>query len=261
MIESRVEDDLQAEVKKFPKCAKLLKILLADMEITSLLDAGNRISISRMGFNDHGKVHSKIVSLNSLKIYSLLEKKGINGNVMKEEIGDEEDVRVVLLLGAFLHDLGMCISRESHDILGVIVGRHIIFRLLDEIYEKDIQKISFLESIVMEEILCHLGGYKATSVEAKVVATSDGTDMTKGRARIPYKIAHPDIHQFSALAVEKVSILPGKKKPVIIFIEMNDTAGIFQVEHQLLQKINDVGAQEFVEILVKLQDGREVSYL
>ena len=78
---------------------------------------------------------------------------------------------------------------------------------------------------------------------------------------IEAQVGHPDIHQFSALAVEKVSILPGTKKPVKIFVEMNDTAGIFQVEHQLLQKITDVGATDLVEIHVKFQDGREVKYL
>src|SRR5437867_6453757 len=212
MLESRVEEDLFKIVEEFPKCTKLLKIMVSDTEINSLLEAGNRISISRMGFNDHGKVHSKIVSLNSMKIYNLLEKKKIVGNIIKEEVGNDDDCRLAIILGSFLHDVGMCLSRESHDILGVIMGRHIVYRILSQIYPERIQKISYMESVVLESILCHLGGYRATSLEAKIVATSDGTDMTKGRARIPYKIAHPDIHQFSALAIERVTITSGDKK-------------------------------------------------
>src|SRR5437870_3171123 len=98
------------------------------------------------------------------------------------------------------------------------------------------------------------------NVQAKIVATSDGTDMTKGRARIPAKTSKPDIHQFSALAVEHVEITKGDKKPIRIKIEMNDTAGVFQIEHQLVQKITDVGFEDHVEIVGTIRNGPTVTY-
>jgi hypothetical protein len=260
VLESKIEEELKNEVKNFKKCEKLLKHLTGDREIASLLEQANTVSITRMGFNDHGKVHSKIATLNALKIYGLLEARGIVGNIVKEEIGDGEDVRVALMLGAYLNDIGMCISRDSHDLLGVIVGKEIVLRLLKNIYV-DTEKILRIQAVVLEEILCHMGDYRATSLEAKLVATADGTDMTKGRARIPYRISKPDIHQFSALAIEKVMIVEGEKKPVRIIVEMSDTAGIFQIEQELLQKIKDVGFQEYVEIVGRIKDGREFTYL
>jgi len=84
--------------------------------------------------------------------------------------------------------------------------------------------------------------------------------MTKGRARIPNEISKPDIHQFSALAIERVIIGRGEKKPVRIEIQMNNATGVFQIEQQLLQKIMDVGFQEYVEIIGKLGK-EELKYL
>jgi hypothetical protein len=152
------------------------------------------------------------------------------------------------------------VSRDEHEILGAIASHSIITRILNEVYDGDIDKIVRMRSIILEEIISHLGKYKSTSLESKIIAAADGTDMTKGRARIPYKIAKPDIHTFSAMAIEKVEITKGKKKPVKILVEMENTAGIFQVEEQLLQKIKDVDFEKYVEITAKLRDGHEIKY-
>ena len=117
-----------------------------------------------------------------------------------------------------------------------------------------------LKAFILEGILCHLGEHKPTSLEAKIVACADGTDMTKGRARIPDRILKSDIHKFSALAIEKVIIRRGEKKPVRIEIHISDAAGVFQIEQQLLQKIMDVGFQEYVEIAGMLGK-EELKYL
>lgn len=260
VLETGVDRDIENEIKDFRKCKKLWKLLAADEEIFNILEEANKVSVVRMGYNDHGKVHAKLVLLNALKIYKILESKGFKGNVITDGIGDREDVGVALMLGAYLHDSGMCMSRKSHDILGVIMSKEIVIRLLGELYDKELGKAARLRAIVLECILCHLGAYTSTSLESKIIATSDGTDMTKGRARVPYKLSKPDIHKFSALSIENVEITGGKKKPIKIIVEMNDTTGIFQIEAQLMQKIRDVGFADFVEIVAKIKDGREFSY-
>ncbi|MDI6825608.1 MAG: HD domain-containing protein [Candidatus Aenigmarchaeota archaeon] len=260
-LESLIDRELMKELKNYKKCLRLMRIIERDEEVYGLLEQANKVMVVRMGFNDHGRVHSKIVALNALKIYSILEKKKIFGNIILEEIGNAEDVRMALLLGAYVHDIGNSVSRDDHEILGVILARSIITRMLRRADpDADIAKIARIRAIIIEEILCHLGKYRSTCLESKIVATADGTDMTKGRARIPYKLAKPDIHKFSALAIEKVSICEGKKKPVRIVVEMNDTTGIFQVEEQLLQKIRDVGFRDYVEIVAKVKGRKEIEY-
>jgi metal-dependent HD superfamily phosphatase/phosphodiesterase len=259
VLESEVDEKIKEEIKDFAKCSKLWDIISKDEEIFNILEQANKVSIVRMGFNDHGRVHAKIVLLNALKIYKILESKGINGNIITDGIGDSEDVRVALMLAAYLHDIGMSVSRKSHDIIGAILAKDIVTRVLNNIYN-DIGKIARIRSLIFECILCHLGEYTSTSLESKIIATADGTDMTKGRARIPYKISKPDIHKFSALSIENVEIKEGVKKPIRIIAEMNDTTGIFQIEAQLMQKIRDVGFSDYVEIVAKIKDGREFSY-
>lgn len=260
VLESDIDRQLSKELRNHAKGQAVLDFLLSDVEVTALLEQANIVSITRMGFNDHGRVHAKVVALNTLRIYLLLQSKDIPSNIIREENGDIDDTIAALLAGSYLHDIGNSVSRESHDLIGFILARDILNRVLPRIYTNP-ERIAHLTPYILEEILCHLGAYKATSLEAKIVATADGTDMAEGRARIPYRIAKPDIHKFSALAIQRVDISKGEKKPVRITVQMNDTAGIFQIEKQLLQKISDVGFDEYVEILAKMADGREVPYL
>ena len=260
-LESLIDRELIKELKKYKKCLRLLRIIERDEEVYGLLEQANKVMVVRMGFNDHGRVHSKIVALNALKIYSILEKRKIFGNIILEEIGNSEDVRMALLLGAYVHDIGNSVSRDDHEIIGVILARSIITRMLNRADpEADTGKIARMRSIIIEGILCHLGKYRSTGLESKIIATADGTDMTKGRARIPYKLAKPDIHKFSALAIEKVSVVEGEEKPIRIIVEMNDTTGIFQVEEQVLQKTRDVDFRDYVEILVKIKGRKDITY-
>jgi hypothetical protein len=62
--------------------------------------------------------------------------------------------------------------------------------------------------------------------------------MEEGRARIPYLLGKASIHQVSALAVKKVTVSEGVAKPLYIEIEMENPAGIFQIDELLLKRIN-----------------------
>ncbi len=260
VLESNIDKQIEAEIKSFKKCKNLWNLLTTDEEIYNYLEQANKVSIVRMGFNDHGRVHAKVVTMNSLKIYRILESKGILGNVVTEGTGDEEDVRIVLMMSAYLHDSGVSISRKHHDVLGLIISKDLADRLLKILYKNQVGKIARMKSAVMECVLCHLGEYDSTALESKIIATADGTDMTKGRARIPYRISKPDIHKFSAMAIDNVEVTAGKKKPIRILVGMSDTAGVFQIEGQLMQKLRDVGFADHVEIFAKMNDGREFSY-
>jgi len=259
VFEAQIDKELSTLLEPYRTARETYATLSHDPVVASLLEQANIVSITRMGYNDHGKVHAKIVTMNAIKIYNLLSNTNMEANIVREGIGDNDNAVACLLIGAYLHDIGISISRDSHDLLGVILARDILARILPNRID-DTEKIARSTPIILEEILCHLGHYRATSLEAKIVATSDGTDMTKGRARIPAKTSKPDIHQFSALAVEHVEITKGDKKPIRIKIEMNDTAGVFQIEHQLVQKITDVGFDDHVEIVGTIKDGPTVTY-
>ncbi len=243
-----IERALREKVKG-KKLESVLKLLLENRYIKGLQDEANKVAIVRMGYNDHGPVHGRIAAYNALKIYDLL---GLKGSVVEEYIGDEEDSKVCILMGAFLHDTGISLARHEHELFGTIVTRNVVEEILSKVY-KDKYKIARLASLVSESVLCHMGTHQATSLEARIVETADGTDVTKGRARIPFHIGEADIHKFSALAIEKVNIGKGEKKPVRFELIMDNPAGIFQAEEIMLKKTKDARMDEYIEIVAYLK--------
>ena len=87
----------------------LLHMILHDREIHQHHSYANAVSVRRLGYNDHGPVHARIVSYNALKILQLLTSNGILTSLENEEVASVEDSTVALLLGCFLHDVGMSV--------------------------------------------------------------------------------------------------------------------------------------------------------
>jgi len=244
-LDTEIENLLKEKVKGQKKLEQILELLLQNRHIRGLQDEANKVAIVRMGYNDHGPVHGRIAAYNALRIYDLL---GMKGSVLDEKIGDEEDSKICILMGAFLHDTGISLARDQHELYGTIVTRHIVEQILSTVYH-DEYKVVRLASLISESILCHMGTHQATSLEARIVETADGTDVTKGRARIPFHIGEADIHKFSALAIEKVDIGKGVKKPVRFEIHMDNPAGIFQAEAIMLKKVKDGKMDQYIEIV------------
>ena len=252
-----IDKELNKLLKGKPR--KVLDKLRKDSEVNGFLEQANDLAILRLGYNDHGIMHSKIVACNALKIFEILQAKGFQPNIVKEGNGNLNDARIIILTGAYLHDIGCAISRENHELFGVTLAVPIIKRILGKFYKPF--ELARITSLILEAIACHMGECQATSLEAKIVEVADGTDITKGRARIPFHIGIADIHKFSALAIEKVAIKEGKKKPLKIEILMDNPAGIFQAEETLLKKIRDAKFEEFVEVIAKIKGEKEVKYL
>jgi metal-dependent HD superfamily phosphatase/phosphodiesterase len=85
---------------------------------------------------------------------------------------------------------------------------------------------------------------------------ADGTDMAHGRTRIPHRTGKVDIHSLSALSITMVEINKGKRKPVQIFVSMNNPAGVFQIE-VLEKKIQTSGIQHLVDVIA-LEKGIQI---
>lgn len=232
------------------KLKELYQFLKSDIEIKSLLKQANVVTISRLGYNNHGPVHARIVALNSLKLLDFIS---VKPNIIKERLGKIEDVKAILLISAYIHDIGCTISRDEHDLLGTILAQPIARRILKHFYKDEIKVSNFLP-FILEAIFCHWGRYHPTSIEAGLISIADACDMTKGRARIPFMIGERDIHEYSAMAIESVRILKGKKKPIQIKVDMSSSAGVFQVEELLLKKIMNSGLDEYIEIISNIQE-------
>jgi metal-dependent HD superfamily phosphatase/phosphodiesterase len=160
------------------------------------------------------------------------------------------DSKIVVLCGSYLHDIGNAIHRELHHIHGCYLSSPILEKILKEIYVEDKEKMLRIKQEILQCIFSHDENIQCLTVEAGIAKIADGTDMAQGRARIPYKLGKIDIHSLSALSIKKVEINRGDKKPLQILIDMEGTAGVFQVEEVLMKKIMTSNLINLVEIII-----------
>ncbi|MCB5260076.1 MAG: phosphohydrolase [Candidatus Cloacimonetes bacterium] len=248
------------------KALKTAEILFDDPELQAMQEYANIVSIKRLGYNDHGPVHMRKATINAIKMFKLLNDAGILMNLEKERVGSANDSLVGVIMASLLHDLGMTIARDSHEFLSIQIATPYINKVLDSIHEPDEYNLkAAIRSIAIEGIFGHMATHKIHSLEAGLVLIGDGSDMEKGRARIPAmlstKVRPGDIHRTSASAIQKVRIIKGEEKPIRIEVEMNASVGFFQVEEVFFPKINISPVKPFIELFAGVTDREQLRYL
>jgi metal-dependent HD superfamily phosphatase/phosphodiesterase len=93
------------------------------------------------------------------------------------------------------------------------------------------------------------------------VRIADALDMSSGRSRIPYEAGKVNIHSLSAYAIESIEIKEGKERPVMIDIHMSNSAGVFQVDELLKEKMDKSGIEQYFEITASISGETEKKLL
>lgn len=245
----------------------IAEVLVNDDEIQAIQDYANNVSIVRLGFNDHGPVHMRTVCRNALKMLKILHQAGIKTSLESEQSGSFTDSVTAVMLASFLHDFGMSVARQDHELYSGILGYGIINRILEQTLpgKENLKRRVIIRSMALEGIIGHMGTRKIHSIEAGLILIADGCDMTKGRARIPMELSTKpsvgDIHKYSANSIESVKILKGGEKPIKIEVRMSADVGFFQIEEVLLQKINSSPAKILVELYAGVEGQDMKKYL
>jgi len=89
------------------------------------------------------------------------------------------------------------------------------------------------------------------------VKVADALDMEAGRARIPFTTGDPSIHSVSAMAIRKVNLDAGESRPIKISIEMSNSAGIFQLDNLLREKLKNSTLAPYVEVSAEITGDEE----
>ncbi|UCE10565.1 MAG: HD domain-containing protein [Candidatus Thorarchaeota archaeon] len=217
-------------------CVLAFDIIDSDVEIQTMLEDSNRMAIDRMGFSDHGQTHSLIVSMNGLKLLNTL-RFGLEPTIVQEGTGTFEDAQLIVLLSCYLHDIGMSIHRDRHNDFSIELVVPILNKILEKVYPRNLRKRTHVRGHILHAMYCHDKHVNPETVEGGVVGIADATDMTKGRARIPFELGSVNIHSASAMSIERVKIKKGEEKTVRIEVVMNNASGIFQIQELLERKI------------------------
>jgi metal-dependent HD superfamily phosphatase/phosphodiesterase len=253
------ENILNIPVEKNERLKVLVQKMGDDVRLQTLWKCANVMAIDRMGYTDHGPVHVKIVANSALRILRLLIESGVVPSVVKNYRMTNEDAEVIVVLTSVFHDLGMAILRKDHGDYSIMLCLDFLERYLGTVYNEE--KATILFSEVLHALSTVHDEHKIPlTVEAGVARIADALDMEKGRARIPFEAGKVDIHSVSALAIERVQIEKGTEKPVTIQVQMNSSAGIFQIDQLLRQRIKNSGLENYIHVIamIKGAEGKRI---
>jgi len=218
--------------------------------LSALWTASNITAIDRMHINDHGPIHIKIMTNIALKLLRLLVAGGVEPSVVKDHGLSSEDAEVVVVLGSVLHDVGHVIHRENHELLSLVLAAPLVDELLGTTYDRATATV--LKGEILHAIYAHQRSIAPLTIEAGVVKVADALDMESGRARIPFSMGEPSIHSVSAMAIQSVSIGAGERKPIKITILMSNSAGVFQLDNLLREKLKNSTIAPYVEVVAEV---------
>jgi metal-dependent HD superfamily phosphatase/phosphodiesterase len=214
-----------------------------------------QVNAERLGMSDHSWVHMQIVLNISLRLLRLLVKAGVEPAMVTDHGMSARDAEVVVAGGAVLHDVGMSIHRADHEEYSLFLAEGALDRLLAGCYKEPARTV--VASEVLHAIIGHRRRGEPYTIEAGVVRVADALDMAQGRTRIPIEAGQEGIHSISAAAVDEVRIEAGDERPVRIEIELNNSAGIFQVDDLLATKIRGTPLEGKVEVVAAIEGETE----
>ena len=247
---------IRGDLEPYPRALAAYEALRGDPEALAHWDMANYVTMRKLGYNDHGRVHAFITGAASMAITELLLDAGVRPDLMESGVGDADDVFLTVILGTMLHDIGNQIHRTAHEQHGVALALPILERILTPIYPDPFKRTK-VRSFILGAINCHDLNPAPLTIEGGITALADGTDITKGRGRKAFALGSVDIHSISALAVDQVIIRPGRERPVRIDVTMNNSGGIFQVEEVLAPKVIRTPLRPYVELRASMRGGGE----
>ena len=205
--------------------------------------------------SDHSWVPLQIVLNMALRLFRMLHKHGVQSAIERDHAMNSSDAEVIIAGACLTHDLGMSIHRVDHEAYSLFLAADTLDRLLEGIYEEPERTI--VASEIMHAIIGHRSAGKPLTLEAGIVRVADALDMEHGRSRTSLETHLANIHSLSAAAIDEVRLVEGETRPIRIEIEMNNSAGVFQVDSLLGSKLRGSGLEEHIEVIASIEAEHE----
>lgn len=253
--EAIAEVRVRAPTRGNRRLDRLLEAANADQQLKAWWHVSAINATRRLGMSDHSWVHVQIVLNIGLRMARLLFRRGVVPSVVADYGMSERDAEVVVAAACLLHCVGMSIHREDHERYSLFLSADKLPSLLSDIYEEPERSIIAAETL--HAIIAHRRRGAPFTIEAGIVRVADALDMARGRSRVPFEAGHQNIHSLSAYAIEEVKISPGRDRAVRVEIQMSNSAGIFQVDELLAEKLRGSGLEEHVEVIARIDAEQE----
>jgi metal-dependent HD superfamily phosphatase/phosphodiesterase len=214
-----------------------------------------QVTAQRLGMSDHSWVHLQIVLNSALRIFRLLRRADVPAAIQTDYGMKVADAEVVIAGGCLLHDLGMSIHRVDHESFSLFLAADLLGELLAGVYDEPERTI--VASEILHAIIGHRRGGRPLTLEGGIVRVADALDMEHGRSRISLETHLPNIHSLSAAAIDEVRIVQGEQRAIRVEVEMNNSAGVFQVDDLLASKLRGSGLEEYIEVIARIDAEHE----
>jgi metal-dependent HD superfamily phosphatase/phosphodiesterase len=234
---------------------RLLTAVNADVQLKAWWHVSAVNATRRLGMSDHSWVHIQIVLNIGLRLSRLLFRRGVTPSVVADFGMTERDAEVVVAAGCLMHCVGMSIHRRDHERYSLFLTADKLGTLLKDVYDEPERSIIVAETL--HAIIGHRSDGAPFTVEAGIVRVADALDMARGRSRIPFEAGQQNIHSISAYAIDEVKINPGRDRAVRVEIAMSNSAGIFQVDELLAEKLRGSGLEEHIEVIARIDAEHE----
>jgi len=238
--------ELHLPTRHNPKLQEVVTRINAHQEMQTLWRVCNVNAVDRLHMSDHGPVHVQIIANIALRLLRLLVERGVQPSVVRDYGLKDDDAEVIVVLGSLLHDIGMSIHRDDHERYSLFLAAPLVKELLTDLYAVPVRTV--LVSETLHAIIAHRSGGRPLTLEAGIVRVADALDMAKGRSRIPFQAGELNIHSVSAAAIESLEIQSGEQKPIRLRVQMSNSAGIFQLDELLKEKLHGSGLESYIEV-------------
>jgi len=247
--EAIAEVRVRAPTRGNRRLERFLEAVNADPHVKALWHV-SAVNARRLDMSDHSWVHIQIVLNIGLRLARILFRRGVIPSVKADYGMTEHDAEVVIAAGCLFHCVGMSIHRNDHERYSLFLTADRLGSLLSSAYEEPERTIVVSEAL--HAIIGHRRDGAPFTVEAGILRVADALDMARGRSRIPFEAGSYNIHSLSAYAIDEVKISPGEDRAVRVEIAMSNSAGIFQVDELLAEKLRGSGLEEHVEVIARI---------
>jgi uncharacterized protein len=214
-----------------------------------------QVFAERLRMSDHSWVHVQVVVNIALRLFRLLERRGVQPAMVADHGMRAHDAEVGIAAACLLHDAGMSIHRTDHEAFSLFLAADRLPALLEGVYDEP--ELTIVMAEALHAVIGHRRRGDPLTPEAGIVRVADALDMASGRSRVPFETGRPNIHSLSAAAIDEVKIEASEERSVRIEISMNNSSGLFQVDELLATKLRGSGLEEHIEVVARIEAEHE----
>ena len=207
--------------------------------------------------SDHSWVHLQIVLNSALRLFRLLHRAGVQSSVEIDYAMDATDAEVVIA-GALPAARPRHVDppRRPRGRTASSSPPTCLDDLLADVYEEPERTI--VASEIMHAIIGHRkGGAPADARGGRSCASPTRSTWSTAARASSFETRLPNIHSLSAAAIDEVRIVPGEQRTIRVEVDMNNSAGVFQVDELLASKLRGSGLEDHIEVVARIEAEHE----